>query len=169
MTLANHIRPVTRRALAVGLAAVAALGAGAAMGLAPDAARAATTSVQAFPQEVRHLNGFWANENVPAYTCPASHPYLERHNYAPFGTALIPGVEIVQDRDPWPIGVSITLAKPALEQNTMYPNAIGIPPSSGATSATNWTFGSASYQVVLHCTADASLGYTVDRQGSITL
>ena len=135
----------------------------------PDAARAATTSVQAFPQEVRHLDGFWANENVPGDTCPASHPFLEKRNYAPFGTALIPGVEIVQERDPWPIGVSITLAEPADDPNTRYPNAIGIKPGAGNGSATNWTFGRASYQVVLHCTADASLGYTVDKNGAITL
>jgi hypothetical protein len=163
------IRPGIRRALAVGLACVAGLGAAAAA-IAPQQARAAASaSVVEFPQEVRHLNGFWANENVPAYRCPASHPYLENRNYAPFGTSLIPGVSIVQERDPWPIGVSITLATPASDTGEMYPPAVGIKGGAGNASATNWTFGSASYQVVLHCTADPALGYKVDRSGAIVL
>ena len=169
MTIASRIRSNSRRAVALGVAAVAAFGVAGSLGIAPEAARAAeTASVVELPQEVRHLEGLWANESVPAYTCPASHPYLEKRNYAPFGTSLIPGVSIIQEREPWPIGVSITLAKPA-DTDERYPHAIGIKPGPGNTSATNWTFGGASYQVVLHCTADASLGYTVDKNGAITL
>jgi hypothetical protein len=166
MTLTS-IRPGARRALAIGLSALAALGA-ATTAIAPQEARAAAAaSVVEFPQETRQLQGFWANEFVPGFQCPASHPFLEKRNYAPAGTSLIPGVSIIQEREPWPIGVSITLAKPASGTGERYPHAVGI--KSGGTSATNWTLGGASYQVVLHCTADPSLGYTVDQSGAITL
>ena len=144
------------RAVAVAIVALA---------FAPAAAHAST--VTEYPQEVRTLSGWWANEHVPAYKCPSSQPFLEKHNYAPVGTSLIPGVSINEEYEPWPIGVSITLATPGFQQSTQNHYAVGIHPI--ASSVTNWTFGTSWYQVVLHCTADPSVGYRVDPQGAIVL
>jgi hypothetical protein len=164
MGITSRIRPATRRVLAIGLAAVAGLGVAGSLGIAPDAARAAETSnVAEFPQSPRHLNGFWANESVPAYRCPASRPYLENHNYAPVGTSLINGVEVRQSSSPWPIGVSVTGAK--AEFGTFSP-AVGISDAPFSSSATNWAGGDKSYQVVLHCTDDPDQGWIVLRDGT---
>jgi hypothetical protein len=120
----------------------------AALGVAPAAAGA---DVKAYPQETRYLTGLWDSEHVPAYTCPNERRYLENRYYKPAGTMLIPGVEIQQERDPWPIGVSISQAR-----YTSYTGvyAAGISDSWIDTSATNWTFGTNWYRVVLHCTDD---------------
>jgi hypothetical protein len=94
----------------------------------------------------RTLSGFWSNESVPAYQCPHAFPYLTAEDFSPFGTSIPDGVEI---RGLGAIGVYIP--------NVLYgylhgPEATS---TSGA-SATNWTFGSASYQIILHCTKTAS-------------
>jgi hypothetical protein len=36
----------------------------------------------------RSLSGLWANEYVPAYKCPTSHPYLYDQSYAGAGTSF---------------------------------------------------------------------------------
>jgi hypothetical protein len=156
---------------------VVVLSAGAALfGLNATAAQAveqaASSSVQEFVQPVRTLTGFLASEHVPSYRCPAHLPYLADQDHAPWGTSLIPGVEIRQDRDPWPIGVSITRAIP-VENSSVPPGWTSLPLPAGiseegiGSSATNWTFETASYQVVLHCTNDPELSYQVDRLGSV--
>jgi len=100
----------------------------------------------------RTLSGFWANEYVPSYKCPANRPFLvDRDVNQAFGTKVPRGVQI---EGLGPIGVSITRTLPvtvdtptlkvtgmAGQTATGYPNS----------SATNWTFGSNSYRVVLHC------------------
>ena len=53
----------------------------------------------------RSLSGLWANEYVPAYQCPPSHPYLYDQRYAPAGTSLPQGVGVL---GLGPIGMSIT-------------------------------------------------------------
>jgi hypothetical protein len=53
----------------------------------------------------RSLSGLWANEYVPAYQCPPSHPYLYDERYAPAGTSLPHGVGVL---GLGPIGMSIT-------------------------------------------------------------
>jgi hypothetical protein len=112
-----------------------------------------------------------ANEHVPSYQCPAQFPYLLDTNYAPAGTTLILGVEIRQAQ-PWPIGVSISRAT-AVKESTRPPGWAGplfgggISGEGIGSSATNWTFGTATYQVVLHCTNDPEQGYRVDSRGSI--
>jgi len=99
----------------------------------------------------RMLSGFWSNESVPAYQCPADHTYLYDANYAPFGTSLPNGVKAY---GLGPIGVSIT--------GTRYDAAsyaIGTRSELGFSSATNWTFGPATYTIALECTSVQSLGY----------
>ncbi len=102
----------------------------------------------------RSLSGLWANEFVPAYKCPASHPYLYNKVYAPFGTALLGGVEVV---GLGPIGVSIT-GFFSVDLSTVF-RVTGADTGTSNSSATNWTLGTNAYQVKLHCTKTASLGY----------
>jgi hypothetical protein len=115
-------------------------------------------TVNAFP--ARTLSGAWANEYVPAYECPTSHPYLRNKKYSAAFTSWGPGVEIVEDST-WagnPIGVSIT-GNSYFEERTA-PNLFsgtltGFPNSS----ATNWLWGGThSYTVILHCTSDRCRG-----------
>lgn len=102
----------------------------------------------------RTLSGFLAHEYVPAYKCPANHPYLLNQGFAPAGTELPNGVEVT---GLGPIGVSISPGstvddtRPGKQHWKLYTGTMtGFPNSS----ATNWTFGSASYGVILHCTSD---------------
>ena len=99
----------------------------------------------------RSLSGLWANEYVPAYGCPPSNPDFNGTNYAPGGTALPPGVQVNGLGN---IGVSIT----GTQEFTYRPAPRQGPYDGGSTatggdnsSATNWTIGANSYQVVLHC------------------
>jgi RTX calcium-binding nonapeptide repeat (4 copies) len=98
----------------------------------------------------RSLSQLWDTENVPAYKCPASHPYLYAQNYAPFGTALPDGVEVA---GLGPIGVSITGIK------TSGGWAIGTLTGVPNSSATSWSIGTNSYQVRLHCSKTTANGY----------
>jgi hypothetical protein len=156
MTFSHRTNGLGRRACTVGIAALAAATVAGTLGLTHGTAHAATKTVKELPQEKRYLEGFWANEHVPAYQCPSSHPYLENEYYAPTGTSLIKGVSINEDRSPWPIGVSITGPSTTGAQGHL---ATGISSDGLFTSATNWTFGKEWYQVVLHCTNDPSQGY----------
>jgi RTX calcium-binding nonapeptide repeat (4 copies) len=90
----------------------------------------------------RSLSQLWDSENVPAYRCPTSHPYLLNEDHAPPGTSLPRGVEVT---GLGPIGVSITGIKTsggwAVGTLTGFPNS----------SATSWSLNTNSYQVKLHC------------------
>jgi Ca2+-binding RTX toxin-like protein len=99
----------------------------------------------------RTLTGLWANEYVPAYQCPSDHPYLYNQSYAPSGTDLPNGVGV---GGLGPIGVNIS--------DVIEPQyyALGTLTGFGNSSATNWTTGSASYEVQLHCTSDGTQGYS---------
>jgi hypothetical protein len=111
-------------------------------------------TVSTFPS--RTLDGLWANEFVPAYQCPDDHQYLYFKGYAPAGTTVPHGVEILQDSQPFSIGISITATvrpKGAPLIGRTYGTATGFPNSS----ATNWSFGRHSYQVILHCTSFPNL------------
>jgi RTX calcium-binding nonapeptide repeat (4 copies) len=113
-------------------------------------------TVSSFPG--RSLSGLWANEYVPAYKCPASHPYLYSQNYAPFGTALPRGVEVT---GLGPIGVSITgklTVSGGFLNLTSY--AAGTRTGGASSSATSWSLDSNSYQVKLHCTSNVDNGYS---------
>jgi hypothetical protein len=117
----------------------------------PGSAASCTVS---FP--ARTLSGLWRNEFVPAYSCPKSayvttnFPYLVNQNYAPSGTTLPKGVEV---QGLGPIGAEIRFAKLTQYYSTYLFYATGT--LGKGSSATNWTVGSASYRVVLHCTNDA--------------
>ena len=108
----------------------------------------------------RTLRGLWANEYVPSYRCPADHPLLAaKVHFAPFGTTLPSGVDV---EGLGPIGVAIlkTIAVkvdiPGLKATGLAgQTATGHPNSS----ATNWTFGTRSYRVVLFCGGVGSFGY----------
>ena len=114
--------------------------------------------VSSFP--ARTLSGLWANEYVPAYRCPNDHPLLLAQNYAPFGTSLPRGVEVT---GLGPIGVSIAGESSYLITNHLYflNKATGTLTARG-NSATNWTLGRASYQMILHCTVNSDHGYEAD-------
>jgi Ca2+-binding RTX toxin-like protein len=110
----------------------------------------------------RSLSGLWANEYVPAYKCPTSHPYLYDHRYAPAGTSVPNGVEV---SGLGPIGVSITGIKTTHVTVNSITSAYttGTDTSFPNSSATNWEIDTNSYQVKLHCTSSTSyahfLGY----------
>jgi hypothetical protein len=95
---------------------------------------------------------------VPAYECPAGHPYLLNHGYAPPYTSWGPGVDIEEDDSAHPINVSITAfsyfnrkTPPNLFSGTL----TGFPNSS----ATNWLWGGDHwYKLVLHCTSERCRG-----------
>ena len=111
--------------------------------------------VSSFPG--RSLTGLWANEYVPAYKCPTSHPYLYSQNYAPFGTALPKGVEVA---GLGPIGVSITGKLTVWEGLlNLSSYAVGTRTGGSNSSATSWSLDSNSYQVKLHCTSSEANRY----------
>jgi Ca2+-binding RTX toxin-like protein len=103
------------------------------------------------PFAARSLTGLWTNEYVPAYKCPSTQPYLRAVDYAPAGTKLPRGVEV---KGLGPIGVSITgvSTDPGGRAN-------GTLTGGTDSSATNWTTGTASYEIVLHCAKEPRLGY----------
>jgi RTX calcium-binding nonapeptide repeat (4 copies) len=107
----------------------------------------------------RSLSGLWANEYVPAYKCPTSHPYLFDERYAPAGTALPHGVGVL---GLGPIGMSITgftstRVTTSLGVTSAYTTGTmtGFPNSS----ATNWETDTNSYQLQLHCTSDTDYAF----------
>jgi hypothetical protein len=115
-------------------------------------------TVTAFP--ARTLNGSWANEYVPAYKCPAGHPYELNKNYAPSFKTWGAGVEIWFDSTPagTPIDVNITghsYFEEPTPPNLFSGTLTGFPHSS----ATNWLWGGMHwYRIVLHCTSDRCHG-----------
>jgi hypothetical protein len=127
---------------------------------APCSTSGVDCTVNSFP--ARALGGFWSNEYVPAYKCPADHPYLLYRYYAPFGTTLAYGVEV---GGLGPVGVSITgisstkVPRPGLPPLDM---VTGTLTGQGYSSATNWDGDGSAYTVILHCTSDQSDGYTTD-------
>lgn len=130
---------------------------------APCETGARNSCTLSFP--ARTLSGLWANEFVPAYSCPGAmggsgsaggtfysytpFPYLDNQDYAPAGTHLPNGVEV---QGLGPIGVQIQ-AKWTL-QFRPHSYALAEYPTGTlreGSSATNWTLGTAAYRVVLHC------------------
>jgi hypothetical protein len=111
----------------------------------------------------RSLKGFWANEFVPAYQCPGDYPYLLAQNYAPFGTSLLLGVEV---RGLGPIGVSISGERSITGPDGKITYSAGTYSQNlGGASATSWSLGENSYQVVLHCTNDVNRGHATSSGG----
>jgi hypothetical protein len=107
-------------------------------------------TVSAFP--ARTLTTAWQNEHVPAYECPEDHPYLFYKGYAPFGTEIPSGVEIVEASWAWAIGISISGTLTREDKTFVFFS--GTATGDAASSATNSLFdGTNSYRVVLHCTS----------------
>ena len=115
----------------------------------------------------RTLTGLWTNEYAPAYACPYdpigntrdAHSFLVNINLAPGGTALPDGVGVL---GLGPIGMSITRSSTGFNAQRFdrYSNyAGGTPTGFPVSSATNWTTGSSSYQIQLHCTENSAQGY----------
>jgi hypothetical protein len=98
---------------------------------------------------------------VPAYKCPASHPYLLGNNYAPFLTRLPKGVENIEPESPWPIGMSISGVSTTkvnfkgTDRSIVTGTKTGFPDSS----LTNWSGSEKPFKIVLHCTSDIFHGY----------
>jgi hypothetical protein len=101
----------------------------------------------------RSLSGLWANEYVPAYSCPSSHPYMYNQSYAPQGTVLPPGVGVL---GLGPIGMNIsgreTTQVREFDATRVY--SLGTLTGGLNSSATNWELDTNSYQIQLHCTSD---------------
>jgi hypothetical protein len=95
------------------------------------------------------LTNLWTHAAVPALQCPASHPWLNNTDYVPFGTSVPFGVEI---GGLGPIGVSI---QGTLSDSAGYVTGTRIEGSV----ATNWTTGTATYTVYLHCTDNVDERY----------
>jgi hypothetical protein len=101
----------------------------------------------------RSLTGLWANEYVPAYKSPTSHPYMYNRSYAPQGTVLPPGVGVL---GLGPIGMNITgiETRQDVEFDATRVYALGTLTGGLNSSATNWELDTNSYQVQLHCTSE---------------
>lgn len=127
-------------------------------------------TVSGFP--VRTLDGLH-NEFVPAYKCPADHPYRSIYNFidspnGPFGWAVGPGVGVQEDWGDYPIALSITGY--SYVQDSGSPGVLWTGTQTGFpnSSATNWNTKSHWYRVVLHCTSDrchGTAGLAGDRGG----
>jgi hypothetical protein len=106
----------------------------------------------------RRLSDMWSHEYVPAYQCNVhtqpTHPYLLNQNYAPAGTTLPKGVEVI---GLGPISVSITGIAPGSNIGLLY--GIGTLTGGLNSSATSWSFSSNTYRVQLHCSRNLSDGY----------
>ncbi len=112
-------------------------------------------TVSSFPG--RSLTGFWANEYVPAYRCPDDHPYLLGQTFTPGSPG---GVEVLHHPGVVNPDVAITgLSQTAISLTTdlVTGTLTGFPNSS----VTNWSTGTGTYQIVLHCTSNPGAGYYV--------
>jgi hypothetical protein len=148
-TAARRISPQVRASAAAAPASVTGTGTNADPYVAPCTQNTRVCTVT-FP--ARTLSGLWANEFVPSYKCPVDHPFfIHRNVNGSFGTTVPDGVQI---EGLGPIGVSITKTLP-VSVNTPTIRASGMAGQTATghpnSSATNWTFGSNSYRVVLHC------------------
>jgi hypothetical protein len=95
------------------------------------------------------LSKLWTHAGVPAMQCPASHPWLNNTDYVPFGTSVPFGVEI---GGLGPTGVSI---QETLTDSGVFATGTG----TVNASATNWTNGTNTYTVYLHCTDNTDERY----------
>jgi hypothetical protein len=98
------------------------------------------------------LSGLWTHAAVPALQCPASHPWTVNYNYAPFGTSVPPGVDVA---GLGPVGISII--HPLTNTDNFFTGS-----ETEDSSVTNWTTGTNTYTIYLHCThnTDERGGYS---------
>jgi hypothetical protein len=100
----------------------------------------------------RDLKGFWTNEYVPAYRCPASFPWLINRDVRSSDLALPRGVSGASDNT----GVAITGYSGDVGKRigpVAFRYATGTLTGFPYSSATSWTFNGG-YQIGLYCTDD---------------
>ena len=109
--------------------------------------------------DVRRLNGFLANEYVPAYRCPDSEPWLLKKVLS--NSIVPPGV--VNPPLHGEVGVNITgVSTKVGKTKTVGPKlyswdyATGTKTGFPNSSATQWSLGYATYQILIWCTSDLS-------------
>ncbi|MBV8988868.1 MAG: hypothetical protein JO372_09950 [Solirubrobacterales bacterium] len=95
------------------------------------------------------LSGLWTHAGVPAMQCPASHPWLVNQDYTPFGTSVPNGVSV---QGLGPIGIFISA-------DFTDANGAAVGTLTDKASATNWTTGTNTYTVYLHCTHNTGEAY----------
>jgi RTX calcium-binding nonapeptide repeat (4 copies) len=106
----------------------------------------------AFPRRTLGA-ALWANEHVPAYKCPPTHPYLAQDQSAPADTPQRKGLVLGGEG---PVGINIQRFSTdgrgiATGTMTGFPNS----------AATNWTRKKQSYKVALSCTNDIAQAASV--------
>jgi hypothetical protein len=116
-------------------------------------------TIRLVEKPVRTLQPF-ADEYVPAFTCPVTHPYLvdERFDGNP-GSALR---GIIVRRSSANLDVSIT-GPQGIEHPFRAGSQLlhGIKAGFPNSSAMNWDFVPNTYQIVMKCTSNPSLGLDV--------
>lgn len=116
----------------------------------------------------RHLGSFLANEYVPAYRCPAGHPWLLKKTITE-GRILPPGVQFTADGDVAVniSGVSKKEGKTEQRGHKVYAfdYATGTLTGFPNSSVTNWNLLGAYYRISLYCTADLSKASLADVRG----
>ena len=95
------------------------------------------------------LSGLWTHSGVPAMQCPASHPWLVNQDYTPFGTSVPNGVSV---GGLGPVGIFISA-------DFADSNGVAAGTLTDKASATNWTSGTNTYTVYLHCTHNTGEAY----------
>jgi hypothetical protein len=146
------------------LAAVAALGL--------SAAPAAMAEMITVPQPWQVLAPL-ASQDIPAATCPASHPYLATQSFRRYGVSTPGGVDAENSKGirvhVWVGGVGAEHVNgPAtLGDSRGYP--MGTAAGSQYANAMNWSFESAAYRIVLHCTNETNgFGSDADKTYMVT-
>lgn len=120
-----------------------------------------------------NLPGLTFSKSVAAYQCPASHPWLTNQNYAPWGTTLPAGVEVLGLSK---VSVSITGVSRDDEHIVDTPDGfdfalLGTRTGFVESSASNWNFEEYAYHVLLHCTRNfdhAKHHYTAQPLGGMS-
>jgi hypothetical protein len=107
-----------------------------------------------------------ADEYVPAFTCPVTHPYLVDERFDGNPTSALRGILV--RRSSKDLDVSIT--GPAGVAHPFLPGRLllsGIRPGFPNSSAMNWSFESQQYQIIMKCTSNPALGKDVTNLAAI--
>ena len=156
--------------LAAAPSASAGVQSGAGTSIAPFTAPCDTAAVDCTVTfDARTLKGS-QSEQVPAYLCPDSNPYLVNQDFNPWGVLVPSGVQV----NGFPsVGINISkpmvIAEKSSDGRTTYGYHAGTDTGEMASSVTNWDLGQRNYQIVLHCTSDTSKAHqfvmSVERDG----
>ncbi len=122
-------------------------------------------TIRLVEKPVRTLQPF-ADEYVPAFTCPVTHPYLVDERFDGNPTSALRGILV--RRSSKDLDVSIT--GPAGVAHPFLPGRLllsGIRPGFPNSSAMNWSFESQQYQIIMKCTSNPALGKDVTNLAAI--